>query len=207
MDQQVLGILQYEVEFQCKCALTSASLMDQAYAADNYDGFWYALQGFLIAAANLSKLFWGSRGNKELERLDLRKSLGVTDDSPLRDPDLRNDFEHFDTRVEEWFAKSKDRNFFGRTIGPHSAVVGGGPVEERFQWYDPGTGVVTFLKHSVPLPAVKAAIIRIMPLVDRALHGPPLSERTCGTCGNLIPECTCLDAEGKPLDWGIKRPQ
>lgn len=208
MDKIILKILQLDVEFQCKCALKAANLLDSALALRNSDDIWFSLQSLLVAAANLSKLFWGSRGKKELERLDLRKSLAVADDSPLRDPDLRNDFEHFDTRVEDWLEKWKDHNFMSRNIGPHSAVTGI-PVEERFQWYDPSIGIVTFWRHSVSLPAVMTEVRRIMPVVEAAIQGPwnvapmgPISQMTCGTCGILTPQCTCLDAEGNPLRWG-----
>jgi hypothetical protein len=200
VDKHVLSIFQFEVEFQCKCVLAAADMVDAQLAAGNGDGVWFALQSLLIAAANLSKLFWGSGGSREDARLDLRQSVGVEDDSPLRDPKLRNDFEHFDERVEDWFGTSQRHNFMGRNIGPHSAVVG---IDEkdRFQWYDPSTGVVTFWTRSVALPLLMAEVRRILPVVQRQLHGPPLRERRCGTCGNLIPQCTCLDAEGNPLRW------
>ena len=63
---------------------------------------WYSIQGFLIAAANLSKLLWGTEYGKAerkkrraKERAALRASLGVEFGSILRlSPVFRNHFEH-----------------------------------------------------------------------------------------------------------------
>lgn len=127
------------------------------------DGTFIALQNFLVASANLSKLFWGSGGRKEAERAPLRDSLEVAIDSPLRDPDLRNDFEHFDQRVEQWFERSEHRNYLGRLIGPYSAVAGM-VAGDRFQHFDPQTTEATFWDHSVKLQDLLAEIQRILPV-------------------------------------------
>jgi hypothetical protein len=209
LEEEILEILQSEVEFQCKCVLIAAGLLSEQFAPgtadEDFDAeiVWFALQSVLIASANLSKLFWGSRGKKEAERLDLRLSLSVADDSPLRDPDLRNDFEHFDTRVEDWFRDSESHNFAGRNIGRLSAITGI-DVKDRFQWFDDSTGIVTFWTHSVALPLVLAEVQRIHPLARDAVRGPappPISQMRCGTCGNLTPQCTCLDSQGQPIRW------
>src|ERR1017187_2150309 len=209
MDERILHILQFEVAFQCKCVLMAADVLNGQFSLPlvktDSDVVWFALQSLLIAAANLSKLFWGSAGKREAEGLDLRVSLEVKGDSPLRDPDLRNDFEHFDTRVEDWFAKSEQHNFMGRTIGQHAGVVGVS-MGDRFQWYDPSTSVVTFWNHSVALVPVIAEVQRILPLAQTAMTQDtppirPIREVRCGTCGHLTPTCTCLDSDGKPLVW------
>jgi len=98
METFVLRILQGQVELQCKAVVSAAAELDDALQLQHpdIDGVFIALQGILVAAANLSKLLWGSAGRKAVERTRLRDSLGVPDDSPLKDPELRNDFEHFD---------------------------------------------------------------------------------------------------------------
>lgn len=52
---------------------------------------WFALQGLLVAAANISKMLWGSGGEKAQERVALRSHLAVQDGSVLESPSLRND--------------------------------------------------------------------------------------------------------------------
>jgi hypothetical protein len=81
-----------------------------------------------------------------------------------RDPDLRNDFEHFDTRLEKWFAESEHRNYVGRNIGPPSAIAGV-DTAERFQQFDPDAGVVAFWEHSVSLKDLIVEAARIRQLI------------------------------------------
>lgn len=171
MDTFVLRIFQREVELQCKFILTAVYALNSALLTGNGDEIWKQLQIILVASANLSKMFWGSRGRKEAERTRLRESLNVADDSPLRDPDLRNDFEHFDERLEDWYADSEHRNFVGRIIGPPN-TVGGIPTEERFQQFDPATTLVAFWDHSVSLNDVVAEVQRIRPLAAAEASKP-----------------------------------
>jgi hypothetical protein len=171
METFVLRILQDQVAFQCKAASIAALHVNESLVTRDIEGTFIALQSLLVAAANLSKLFWGSRGRKESERTPLRDSLGVANDSSLRDPDLRNDFEHFDERVERWFKTSEHRNYLGRMIGPTNTVVGMA-TGDRFQQFDPQSGVVTFWDNSVQLNAVLAEINRILPLAEIEARKP-----------------------------------
>jgi hypothetical protein len=41
---------------------------------------------------------------------------GIADESCLQSPDLRNDFEHFDERLEAIYADPEPRGFMGRSI-------------------------------------------------------------------------------------------
>jgi hypothetical protein len=112
-------------------------------------------------------LLWGSGGNKEAEREDLRASLGISDTSALRDPDLRNDFEHFDSRLEDWLTESQGDSFVGRNVGPVTMFPGLDP-SKRFHHFDPETGIVTFWQHSVSLPAILAEVRTLFPRAQAA---------------------------------------
>lgn len=175
METFVLRILQDQVAFQCKAASKAALQVNEALLTRDLEGTFIALQALLVAAANLSKLFWGAGGRKEAERRPLRESLGVGNESPLRDPDLRNDFEHFDERVERWFGSSEHRNFLGRMIGPYQSVVGMA-AGDRFQHFDPQTGVATFWDHSVHLNDLLTEIQRLLPLGEREAQRPHWAE-------------------------------
>lgn len=171
MDTFVLRIFQREVELQCKFVLASVNELNSALVLRGHDDVWRQLQTILTASANLSKMFWGSgrteaeREAKEAEREPLRDSLGVGDESPLRDRGLRNDFEHFDERVEKWFASSEHRNYMGRSIGPPNMIVGLA-TGDRFQQFDHTTGSVAFWDHEVSLNAIVAEVQRILPLAQ-----------------------------------------
>ena len=119
-------------------------------------------------------MFWGSRGKKEAERAELRESLQIADDSPVRDVLLRNDFEHFDERLEAWFGGATRTVFVGRNIGPASMIrVENDPEsQERFQHFDPEAGTVTFWAHTVSLRDVLTEISRILPLAEAESQKP-----------------------------------
>jgi hypothetical protein len=180
MDTFVLRILQREVEFQCKAVVVARAGLAAGEKAHDVDATFIALQAILVAAANLSKLLWGSGGRKEAERTRLRESLAVADNSPLKDPDLRNDFEHFDSRVEKWFESSEHHNYIGRFVGPYGAVVGPA-TGDRFQHYDPDSGVATFWDHSVNLNDVLMEVYRVLPLAQAEARKPHWDEPPAGT--------------------------
>src|SRR5215211_1903562 len=142
---------------QCEFILVAASDLDNALKAHDRlstTRAWLALQTIVISAANLSKLFWGSRGKKLEERRPLRESLGVELGSCLQSPDLRNDFEHFDERIATWYDEHGNI-FMSRNIGsPRSIVVGGEPEATRFGQFDPATGELTFWANTVQIKDV-----------------------------------------------------
>jgi hypothetical protein len=166
VDDFVLDVFAGEVRSQARNIIWAAQDADSALKSSrpgSTDEVWRHLQTILVSAANLSKMFWGSRGKFETERKPLRDRFEVKPDSPLRDTALRNDFEHFDERLVNHFALGKPQIFIGRNIGSHSAVqVGNHPVSDRFQNYDPQTGEVTFWEHSVSLSEIVEEAQRIL---------------------------------------------
>src|SRR5690606_41542207 len=66
---------------------------------------WASIQSILVAAANVSKILWLAKASATRGE-HLRKLLDVPDDSFLQHRTIRNHFEHYDERVEEWFKKS-----------------------------------------------------------------------------------------------------
>ncbi|HLB22026.1 MAG TPA: hypothetical protein VK605_07925 [Solirubrobacteraceae bacterium] len=135
-------------------------------------GAWFALQNLLVAAANLSKLLWGSSGKREVERKALRDSVGVDNTSALKSLDIRNDFEHFDERIEDWYVRQGKSGYVGRNIGGGIHIENEGEGR-RFGEYDPSTGMVIFWTNSAHLPAVIGEVRRIIPLVEAGVAKNP----------------------------------
>jgi hypothetical protein len=130
------------------------------------DRQWLALQTIVISAANLSKLLWGSRSEAKAERAPLRASLEVGDDSCLSSRNLRNDFEHFDERIERWFASSEKRDFFGRSIGERAKFLYDGD-DPWFGHYDPTTGTLSFWDNAADIVAIHDEANRILAIAER----------------------------------------
>ena len=83
MDNMLLRIFHSEVERQARFGLIAASDLDAALSSRDMDRLWYSVQSLLIAAGNLSKLFWPSQSSARKRGEDLRTSLAVPDPSPL----------------------------------------------------------------------------------------------------------------------------
>ena len=112
-------------------------------------------------------MFWGSSGKLETQRRPLREAFQVDDTSPLRDPDLRNDFEHFDERLESWFDESTRKIMLARNIGDMELTISG-IDEKRFHFFNFATGIVTFWEHSVSVPDLVTEALRIQRILGPA---------------------------------------
>jgi hypothetical protein len=163
MDKMLSQLFLYEARLQCKAVLAAETALAGAQTVDDC---WIALQNLLVAAANLSKLLWGVNSKAAAQRAVLRASIGVTNASPLHDRNLRNDFEHFDERLEAWFKQSTI--YVGRNIGPANMISTGQP-SQRFGNFDPATGAVTFWAHTASVPVLVAEVKIILARIEAEL--------------------------------------
>jgi hypothetical protein len=112
------------------------------------DRLWLNAHVFVVTAANISKLLWGSDSKRATEREALRKLLQVTDEFAFQDRKVRHHFEHLDERLEKWHTASKNRPaqiFIDHVVGPVAEIVDPSPApKEVFRHYDPETGQLTF---------------------------------------------------------------
>ena len=174
MDDKLLSIFQDELGNQCEFILIGGRQVNACLQQNGpTDLIWFALQGMLVSAANASKLLWGSRTEDALKaRRQLRESVGVTDDSPFSSRRVRNDFEHFDERLEAYFESAQGHVYFGRNIGPPDAFKVDGQVPQQFGHFDPSTTIVSFWERSVSLQRVVAEAERVMCALHDIGKGP-----------------------------------
>ena len=101
------------------------------------------LETFLNATAKVSLLLWPVRASSKSRGSHLRKTLGIADDCPLATRAARNHLQHFDERLDDWAATTKNGNYADRNIGPVSGIVleDGAKVLRHF---DPATSIFTF---------------------------------------------------------------
>ena len=166
MAADVTDIFKRELSFQCELAKMAATQLDAEMMGGSPRSLhvWAALQSILISAANISKFLWGSgRDRKRLEaaRKPLRELVGIEDGSVLDSTSLRNDFEHFDERIEEWASGPSSWAYIARIIGPSNfEAVGGGdlPLPGTFGRFYTDTGIVKFWDNEIDLYAVVQAI-------------------------------------------------
>lgn len=158
MDQRLIEVFQNEVEKQSSFAIASIENINYFFNSEERpqsDFLWYYVQNFLTSSANVSKLLWGSNKEQNHGRKDLRESLKVKEDSILFSKTLRNDFEHYDERIETWYTESERRNYIDSNIGP-TGFIGGVDPTDFLRNYDTTLGAVTF----------KGKVYELQPIVD-----------------------------------------
>lgn len=171
MDFMLLCIFQRQVELQCRAILAAAHDLDAALAIrrrtpEGSAAIWIAVQNLLNATANVSKACWGQGGRFAAERKDLRDSLGIPDTSPLKDPDMRNNFEHYDERIDLWWQTSTDHNHMDMgVISPLSGVHGLAETD-MFRIIDPAALEVIFWGQRFALRPTVAEALRILPIAE-----------------------------------------
>jgi hypothetical protein len=173
MHVALLRLFQRQIEFQCDCVLIAAQELDKAIAKRDITAIFCAIQSLLGSAANISKALWGVRKTKNAlaARTPLRASLQVTDASPLNPRKMRDNYEHFDERLEKWWEQSKSHNFMDMGLMARKAIQGFAEIE-RFRAYDPATGDLTFWGDDLSLLALLDEVRRIHPIVTVEAEKP-----------------------------------
>jgi hypothetical protein len=149
LDKMLLRLFCHEVERQCTFGLMASDDLRAAIQGP-VDRIWFSIQNLLVAAGNVSKLLWPPRPRIPNRGEELRKVLGVPDDSPLAPRTFRNYFEHFDERLEEWATSSDRKNFVDSNVGSPGMIarVDSGDFLRNF---DTTTFAVTFRGDTYPL--------------------------------------------------------
>lgn len=167
----VLKIFQMEIERQCKFAIIAIEQIKTGLSNKDSDLVWYAIQNFLVAVGNISKIFWpinqkyGMRGEK------LRKSLGIEDNSPIQPRNFRNHFEHFDERLEKWAESSERHNFVDSSILPPNMIAG---IDQKdfLRIFNPTTWTLTFRGDKYELKPIIKTIYELYPKVSTEASKP-----------------------------------
>jgi len=85
---------------------------------------FYSAQAFLVAVANLSKLFWPEEKHR-FRGEELRRLLETKEDSPIKDRTFRNAYEHYDDRIETWASCSSRKDYDDMNISIAGPLVPG----------------------------------------------------------------------------------
>jgi hypothetical protein len=132
---------------------------------------WAPTQAILSAVANIAKALWGQGGKLELQRVPLRQSLNVSTPSPLQDTLMRNNFDHFDDRLDTWWIESETHMYLDRVFrdtADFASAYGAPATKDFLRSYDPATGDLVFWGDKYHLPTIMAEIDRIADAALRA---------------------------------------
>ena len=132
---------------------------------------FYAVQSFLVAVANVGKLFWPTRPQEETPRREkLRKALLIENDMNKHDfgknvRKVRNSFEHFDARIDgEWFNSTGSHNMADLNIMPLSMIEGIKPTN-CFRNFDPNDFSITFYDDKIELSSSSPLMVSLQELL------------------------------------------
>jgi hypothetical protein len=171
MEKTLLRHLQVEVERQCQFAMIA--LQDLEEASANGDGklFWYSVQNALVAVGRISRLLWPPDPLFPKRGPELRESLAVGDDSPLKALTFVEHFEHFDRRLETWYVTSEERRFFDSYTEPLDVLAGTAP-EDRLRGFDTERNAVLFRGQPYELGPVSRAVEELQSKAEAEMQKP-----------------------------------
>lgn len=97
-----------EIVLQTKIATRASERLQ--VANDNLDNIevWGAIQSILVATGNVSKILWPPAKSDKPRGEMLRKILKVKENNLLSERKFRNHFEHYDSRLEDFFRKQSN---------------------------------------------------------------------------------------------------
>lgn len=165
MHPRLLYVFQAQVETQCRIAIEAAAALE---ARPGWP--WGALQNLVNAVANISKLCWGQEGKFADQRLQLRASLGISDNSPIRQTTMRNHWEHIDERIDTWWATSKRGMYVDQNLVPTGPIRDVFDDVDWFRNYSPETKRLTFWGADIDVGAIIEEMWRIYPIARRAVE-------------------------------------
>jgi hypothetical protein len=171
MEKVLIRHFQVEVERQCQFAMIALQDMEEASANSDGKLFWYSVQNLLVALGRVSRLLWPpdplfpSRGS------ELRESLGVSEDSPLKALKFVEHFDHLDKRLETWYVTSEQRRFFDSYTEPLDVLADTAPVD-RFRGYDTENNAILFQGEAYELSPVSRAVEELQGRAEAEMQKP-----------------------------------
>jgi hypothetical protein len=174
MDLVLLRAFQRQVKFQCECVLLATEQLNAAIPKRDITAIFCALQALLSSAANISKALWSGRKTKNAlaSRAQLRASLHVPDASPLHPRTMRNHFDHYDERLDEWWKKSKGHSIADMNVMSRKAIQGLDDID-RLRAFDAQTGDVSFAGDDFNIHTIIDEVRRILPIVTQEANKVP----------------------------------
>ena len=168
MDDHERSVYLAEIELQARYALRAAMDMARANATGIDDPFYHA-HVFLMTSGMVSKLLgpWPTADNYDpsWRGPQLRNLLKVEASSVLSERDLRNAYEHFDRRLDDWRKRSARKNIFDRG-GFYPGAIKGLDEIDQLRNIDTSTGDLIFQGHRYSVSKVVKALTDLIDEIE-----------------------------------------
>jgi hypothetical protein len=168
MEKTLLRHFQIEVERQCQFAMIALQDMEEASANSDGTLFWYSVQNLMVAVGRISRLLWPPDSHFPKRGAELRESLGVGEDSPLRALEF---VEHFDKRLETWYMNSEHRRFFDSYTEPLDVLAETAPGD-RFRGYETEKNAILFHGQTYEIGPVSRAVEELQAKAEQQMQKP-----------------------------------
>lgn len=178
MDDFLLRIYLEQAKEECQRAFLAIEQLNEAIASSGKRDPFGPAQAMVHHTAAVSRIFWpppGGRNKAARQRSQrrgevLRAAIGVGNGHPVQNRTLRDHFEHFDERLDDWAEKSKNRNIVKQLVGPRSAIGGDAITDEDIiHHYDPATKVYAFRGEQFDVQELASGLGDIHRLIDEKL--------------------------------------
>jgi hypothetical protein len=211
MDRRLTLMFLRQAWYQCEYAMYAAREIN---ANTDVMRRFYAIERLLTAAANISKILWGSsrsspRPTRKRERKELPDLVGLGKTSILRPRIMRDHFEHFDARIEEWAdlcASSGDWGYADmNALGAGPLFVSPKKDARKLRHFDPHTNMLYFFGQPYDLAALMKEIIALKERIeDHATDDPVI--QSMRRMANASPEMRRIMAEAARVRASNNRP-
>jgi hypothetical protein len=124
------------------------------------------LQNIVVMAAALSRYFWPVRPAHYDRGALLRSDFQITNESPLKSRDLRNEIEHFDEKLDVYFSQPVVGVIIPQYIGPY--VDKTGVPGHLFRAYYTDRGIFEVLGKQFSIVALVEEIQRVDARLDKS---------------------------------------
>ena len=165
MDEFFLKIYKDQILDQIKSAELSYAQISNPDI--DIDSLFLDIHHFIIHVSNVVKLIQPKiSGDLDFKNYRTKQLRHKNPNLPDIDPRLtrvRDDFEHYDERIDSWIINSKRHNYADKNLGsvsPSGAIKGLDP-KDSFRWYNPQTKILYFCSNEYPLEELYSYIQKV----------------------------------------------
>lgn len=168
MEKFITSIYIDELEKQCEFFQIGFNRINNI---SDISVFWYDIQNILVSAANISKLLWPNNNKKKSDVIraitaergsSLRKIFDINEDSILKSKRVRNAFEHYDEKLDEWQIESKNHIYIDSNIGNKNSIkIDTDQPTAYMRNFDPESKVLTFRDEEYDTLKIATEIFRL----------------------------------------------
>jgi hypothetical protein len=151
MDEFIEKVYLQELIQQCQYAIDAVDQMNECLKNKNPGEFFREAGDFLQHSSAVSRILWPPGNTNRIKKKRakhrgtyLKATLTIADGHTLQTRSLRDHFEHFDERLDEWAETSIHKNIVDNMISPRSAIGNVVKDDEIMRMYDPAKKEIVF---------------------------------------------------------------